>query len=181
MSSNLSQFLLILLLLTPLFGHAAPVQARCPVNAADLYAEFKQYREHLNSASRLKQLTPYFSNAFNQYYSAKLMPGATQGRYLTHYWDNLNTAKDIVIIYQYTVQCANHGDNATLTLLAILEQPFSEQGSTTQTGLVDLWEVSVHYVKQGRRWLIDSFEYIKSPSEQTFTESQIVDNFAVIR
>jgi hypothetical protein len=129
----------------------------------------------------LQHLTPYFSDAFNQYYSAKLVPGDSHDRYLTHYWDNLNTAKDIVIIYQYTVQCSNQSDNATLNLLAILEQPFSEQGSTSQSALVDLWEVKVHYVKQGQRWLIESFEYLKSPSEQTFTESQIVDNFAVIR
>jgi hypothetical protein len=181
MSSNPSQFLIAWLLLAPLFAHAALAQAQCQVNSADLYAEFKHYREHLNRANRLQHLTPYFSNAFNQYYAAKLKPGETRGRYLTHYWDNLNTAKDIVIIYQYTMQCANHGDSATLNLLAILEQPFSEQGATTQSGLVDLWEVKVHYVKQGQRWLIDSFEYIKSPSEQTFTESQIVDNFAVIR
>lgn len=153
-----------------------PLSAYAQCEADGLYAAFKQYREHVNIATHLDHLTPYFSTAFKNYYAAKLASAADKTRYLTHYWDNLNTAKDIVIVYQYAVQCANNDEQATLTLLAVLNQPLPPQ-----QWRVDLWEVKVHYVKEGQTWLIDSFEYAKSQSDKTFHENQIVDNFAVIR
>ncbi|WP_455210176.1 hypothetical protein [Kaarinaea lacus] len=153
------------------------VHAQCELDDAGLYADFKRYREHVNVATHIDHLTPYFSTAFNDYYLSKLASTDSKIRYLTHYWDNLNTAKDIVIVYDYAVQCANNGEKATLALLVILDQPFEPQQLR-----VDLWDVKVHYVKEGETtWLIDSFEYAKSHTEKTFEESQIVDNFVVIR
>jgi hypothetical protein len=174
----------LLLLVLLLFGAFAPVQvarAQCELDATQLYRVFKQYREHLNRADHWQQLTPYFSNAFNQYYTSKLGSADAKSRYLAHYWDNMNTAQDIVIIYAYTAQCRSQAQQATLTLLVVLDRPFSEPSLLTQPALVDLWNVKVYYVKEDGRWLIDSFEYNKSRSQQTFKESQIVDNFAVIR
>ncbi|KPJ95013.1 MAG: hypothetical protein AMJ53_03890 [Gammaproteobacteria bacterium SG8_11] len=149
--------------------------AQCDANS--VYAAFKQYREQVNSATHLEQLSPYFSTTFNQYYTAKLASEKGSTRYLTHYWDNLNTAQDIVIVYDYAVRCSGKENNqATLTLLAILNQP-----STTPQPQVDLWMVKIHYVKEDQQWLIESFEYDKSRSNEVFEENQIVDNFAVIR
>jgi hypothetical protein len=186
MSLKLTNFLTGPLWLLPFLflSGFVPVQAaraQCELDATHLYGVFKQYREHLDRADHWQQLTPYFSNAFNQYYTTKLASADAKSRYLAHYWDNLNTAKDIVIIYTYTAQCRNEGQQATLKLLAVLDRPFSEPSLATQPALVDLWNVRVYYVKEGGRWLIDSFEYDKSQSQQTFKESQIVDNFAVIR
>jgi|GEM_PF-1692520 len=172
MPLKMSQYLLGALLLLPLLAHA-----RCEeIENESLYAVFKQYREQVNVAKHLDELTPYFSTDFNNYYTVKLASAESKTRYLTHYWDNLNTAKDVLIVYRYTVECTPNGEQATLGLLAILDEPLSPQQQR-----VDLWEVKVHYVKEGQAWLINSFEYAKSQSKETFEESQIVDNFVVIR
>ena len=162
------------LLILPLLA-----RAQCDIDHTDLYAVFKQYREQVNTARRLEQLTPYFSTVFNSYYTAKLASASTKTRYLTHYWDNLNTGQDIVIVYEYAARCINKGKGqgqATLTLLTILNQPLAPPQPR-----VDLWEVHIHYLNEGERWLINSFEYNKSHSDKTFEENQIIDNFAVIR
>lgn len=172
MSLNIIKFLCGAVLMLPLLG-----RAECETDRVSLYAVFKQYREQVNTATRLEHLTPYFSTTFNNYYTDKLETASSKTRHLTHYWDNLNTAQDIVIVYDYAAQCLNSGkDKATLRILAILDQPMEPSQPR-----VDLWEVKVHYVKEGEHWLIDSFEYDKHPSDKTFEESQIVDNFAVIR
>ena len=171
MTSRMTKFLCVTLLIMPSIG-----RAQCKPDDAGIYALFKQYREQVNIATQLDQLTPYFSTTFNNYYTDKLASATVKSRYLTHYWDNLNTAKDIVIVYEYAVQCAKTDEQATLTLLVILDQPL-----TPQQQIVDLWEVKVYYLMEGDAWLIDSFEYAKSHSGNTFEESQIVDNFAVIR
>jgi hypothetical protein len=169
---KMTKFLYGVLLMWPVLG-----QAQCASESAELYVVFKQYRESVNTATHLNQLIPYFSTAFNNYYTAKLASAAGKPRHLTHYWDNLNTAKDIVIVYDYAARCTSKDKNqATLSLLAILDQPL-----TPPQPQVDLWTVKVHYVKEGQTWLIDSFEYDKSHSDRTFEENQIVDNFAVIR
>lgn len=152
-----------------------PAWAQCAMDTDGLYGLFKRYREQVNTASRLEDLTAYFSSAFNGYYAAK-MPYAPNGsRYLTQYWENLNSAKDIVIIYDYKARCMS-ADRAGLSLLAILNKP-----SAPPQPQVDLWNVTVHYVREGGQWLIDSFEYHKSESQRMFSESEIVDNFAVVR
>ncbi len=170
------KFLCGTLWLLPLIAYA-----ECELDGLSLYTVFKQYREQVNTATRLEQLTPYFSTVFNNYYTGKLASSSNKTRHLTHYWDNLNTAQDIVIVYEYTVHCINKNkDQATLTLLAILDQPLSLQQSPSQQQ-VDLWAVKIYYVKEEQHWLIDSFEYNKSRSDKTFKEHQIIDNFAVIR
>lgn len=161
------------------------VCADCEIDAANLYASFKKYREQLNSASRLTQLMPYFSTAFNRYYSDKLENSESEdnkAHYLTQYWNNLNTAKDIVIVYEYSVDCERAKDKnktagaAVLSLLVILDQPGVAALST-----VDLWYVNVYYVNEAGLWLINSIEYTKSPSPRIYHEKQIIDNFAVVR
>ena len=140
-------------LLLPLLVHAQCDQ----IKDDNLYEVFKQYREQVNLAKHLDELTPYFSTDFNHYYTAKLASAQSKTRYLTHYWDNLNTAKDILIVYRYSLRCSHKDEQATLILLAILDEPLAPR---QQRG--DLWEVKVHYVKEGQAWLINSFEYSKS-------------------
>lgn len=151
------------------------VFANCQSEPDALYTAFKKYRNQINSATQLNDLTPYFSSRFKQYYTEKLANPENKSkrtRFLTHYWDNLNTAKDIIIVYEYVARCKQQ--RATLKLLTVLEQP---RQSAAQ---VDLWNVTIYYVKEGASWLIDSIEYEKSNSLRTFEEQQIVDNFAVI-
>ena len=152
----------------------------CQFDAAGLYGSFKKYREQINSAVKLEQLTPYFSTAFNRYYTSKLENPElldSKTRYLTQYWDNLNTAKDIVIVYDYSVSCDTPGESAAvLTLLVVLDQPDAAAQS-----IVDLWNVKIHYVNEDAHWLINSMEYTKSRSRRSYHESQIVDNFVVVR
>ena len=81
--------------------------AQCDIEADKLYENFKNYRETINSASRLEDLTGYFSKSFNQYFSNKLATARgknSKQRYLTQYWDNLNTAGDIVIVFDYSMK-----------------------------------------------------------------------------
>ena len=161
------------------------VKADCEIDAVSLYASFKKYREQVNTATTLEHLTPYFSTAFNQYYTTKLEnpeSSDSKTRYLTQYWDNLNTAKDIVIVYDYSLGCALGGNKnvnagiTTLQLLAVLDQP-----AVAGQRKVDLWTVKIHYVNEGQRWLIDSMEYGKSRSKRNYDESQIIDNFVMVR
>ena len=163
------------LLLFPLFTYA-----QCQTQAQSLYGAFKTYRERINSATALEHLTGYFSANFNSYYTGKLANAEnadSKSRYLTQYWDNLNTAKDIVIVYDYALTCKTRDqDRAILTLLAILDQPYA-----VVQPRAELWAVKIHYVNEGQQWLIDSFEYEQSRIERAFEEQQIVDNFVVIR
>lgn len=159
-----------------LFAITPLLLANCQIDAHMLYETFKSYRAQVNTATRLEDLTSYFSGGFKQYYTEKLANPENrnkQTRFLTHYWDNLNTAKDIIIVYEYSAQCQQQ--NATLELLVILDQP----GQSTRQ--VDLWKVKIHYTNEKSSWLIDSIEYEKSDSQRTFEEQQIIDNFAVIR
>ena len=170
---NLKKFLVVWFCLLPSW-----VEAQCDVEAAQLYEAFKLYRERINTATQLEQLTPYFSSAFNQYYADKLSLDRETRRYLTHYWDNLNTAKDIVIVYDYSAKC-EQADRAALRLLVILNEPGLSE--TPPESRLDLWHVTVYFQREEEYWLIDSFEYRKSRSNKSFSENHIIDNFAVPR
>lgn len=173
MNTPITQAMLWMLLILSL-----PAAAQCEIDEAGLYGQFKQYREQVNSAVSLEQLTPYFSTKFNQYYRSKLEAStgaANRKRYLTHYWDNLNTAKDVVIVYSYAMQC-HDSNNVSLLVLAILDQGFDPQRVA-----VDMWEVKIHYQRENSQWLIDSFEYQRSGAQKFYETNQIVDNFATIR
>ena len=77
-------------------------KAACNIDNNEFYNSFKSYREQINTASRLEDLNHFFSSNFNQYFTNKLDAAdndTLNRQYLTQYWDNLNTAKDIVIVY----------------------------------------------------------------------------------
>lgn len=151
--------------------------AKCEINTDNLYEQFKIYREHINTATRLEDLTNYFSQNFNQYFSDKLANArgeTSKQRYLTQYWDNLNTAKDIVIVFDYSAKCDKK--NATLILVSILDTNQSGEGQE-----VELWNVLIDYTKDNHEWKIDSFEYKKLGHRKDYLATEIKNNFVLIR
>ena len=158
---------------------AAPLAsyADCHEEADAFYQRFKAYRQHINTASHIADLTPYFSNTFIQYFEVKLLAADSDDekrRYLTQFWDNLNTAKDIVIIFDYSVQCFNKKTN--LDLIAVLD---TNQGKDHQT--IKLWKVGVSYVLEQDTWKINAFEYQEYNKPEKYIATDIKDNFTRIR
>ncbi|WP_455200129.1 hypothetical protein [Kaarinaea lacus] len=155
---------------------SCPADAKCEINADNLYEQFKNYREHINTATRLEDLTNYFSQNFNLYYSDKLANArgeASKQRYLTQYWDNLNTLKDIVIVFDYSAKCDK--GIATLALVSILDTNQSDEGQE-----VELWNVLIDYTQDNHAWKIDSFEYKKLGSRKDYLATEIKSNFVRI-
>ena len=151
--------------------------AKCEINADNLYEQFKSYREQINTAARLEDLTIYFSQNFNQYFTDKVTHSRgkiSKQRYLNQYWDNLNTAKDVVIVFDYTMQCDS--TKTSLVLTAILNTNQSNEGQE-----VDLWNVTINYTKDDPDWKIDSFEYKKLGSRKNYLATEIKNNFVIIR
>lgn len=131
----------------------------------------------INTASRLEDLTGYFSNNFNQYFGNKLASAGdkvSKQRYLTQYWDNLNTAKDIVIVFDYSVQC--NKNDAILALVSILSSANATEGQE-----IELWNVKINYLNDNLEWKIDSFEYEKLGPRQNYLATEIKNNFVLIR
>jgi len=148
--------------------------ARCDTTPA-LYQQFKSYRESLNTADRFEQISSFFSKDLSRYYTEKLDQRLNKGdkqRYLNQYWDNLNIGKDIVIVYRQRVTCTQQGP--VLKLLAILNT------KPDPRGLVDLWDVTVHFVYENEQWLIQSLEYEKNRSHTPLRTEAIVDNFITL-
>ena len=152
-------------------------QADCHVDANALYKSFKRYREQINTATKLEDLTQFFSANFNQYFTNKLESADSDDvyhTYLTQYWDNLNTAKDIVIVFDYSAHC--HNREARLALASILSSETATKGLK-----VNLWSVTVNYISEDNQWKIDSFEYEKLHAGQKYSATDIKDNFVKIR
>lgn len=152
--------------------------AKCHVDNNTLYKSFKHYREQINSATKLEDLTLYFSENFKRYFTDKLESADNDDArraYLTQYWNNLNTVKDVVIIYDYTAHCSRN--KAHLKLISVLS-PLTTGKSSRK---VDLWSVTVHYINEHNKWKIDSFEYVKLNSRKKYPEADIKDNFVKIR
>jgi len=150
--------------------------AQCEIKTDNLYEQFKNYRENINTASRLEDLTGYFSNNFNQHFTNKLASASGKTgkqRYLTQYWDNLNTAKDIVIVFDYSVQCIKN--NANLALVSILSSANASEGRE-----VELWNVKINYTSENIDWKIDSFEYEKLGPRKDYLATEIKNNFVRI-
>ena len=102
------------------FLYAPLSQAKCQTEPAAVYQHFKNYRLKLAHATRLEQLSPFFSSRFNQYYLEKLSPGNNDHvaqDYLKQYWLNLNTAQDIVIVYEYALHCTEAATILQLTTI----------------------------------------------------------------
>ncbi|WP_455208023.1 hypothetical protein [Kaarinaea lacus] len=151
--------------------------AQCAVDSDKLYKLFTDYREQINTASKPEDLSAYFSENFNAYFTNKMNTArneTTRGHYLTQYWDNLNTAKDIVIVFDYTLTCDNN--SANLALVSILSS-----NGTTEGREVELWNVAIKYLREDRQWKIDSFAYERLGSNQRYLATDIKNNFVLIR
>lgn len=150
-----------------------PVYAACQIDSQKFYAFFKQYRLEINSAENLSQLSRFFTTNFNQYYEEKIAAAKNESfrqRYFSQYWDNLNTAKDVVIVYDYSAACDQN--SSTLNLISALNE-----NQNYPSVNIDLWSIAVHYNFENNHWRIDSFEYNKLPSSKNFLNKAIVDNF----
>jgi len=153
-------------------------RAECNVDSNTLYKSFKRYREQINNATQLEELTRYFSENFKQYFTNKLASADNDDArrtYLTQYWNNLNTVRDVVIVFDYTAHC-EHND-AVLKLISVLS-PLTTSKSGRK---VDLWSVTVHYINEHNQWKIDSFEYVRLNGRKKYQEADIKDNFVKIR
>jgi hypothetical protein len=149
--------------------------ASCDIDADSLYEQFKTYRRHINNANSLSELAPYFSTSFNQYYRNKLQSTTDQSasrRYLTQYWDNLNTAKDVVVVYDYSMRCRD--STAILELVAVLSPEKYDTGNK-----VDLWGIKIHYINENKNWVINSFEFeiLNNGNNGTEIVNGTTDNF----
>lgn len=167
---------------------ARPSMAECLSDANAMYDAFKMYRQQLNTAKHIDELKPYFSDNFNQYYGRHLenrhrQPG--YNRFLTQYWDNLNTARDIVIVFDFWARCINN--TPALHLVAVLDNTaVNKADNGAANGDVKLWQVTVYFMYEHNNWKIDSFEYRKlqrrtSKSSRQYTAPDIIDNFVNIR
>jgi hypothetical protein len=174
----------VLTLISILAILASPLtEAACRADADAMYSVFKSYRQHLNNATHLDELKPYFSNAFNQYFSgrlAKLKSPSARGRFLARYWDNLNTARDIVIVFDYRGHCVD--DTPALELVAVLDTPSNAETNTDTSNIaVQLWRITLYFVHEQNGWKINSFEYRKDGGSRQYVASDIIDNFVHIR
>jgi len=152
--------------------------ADCAVERETIYRQFIDYREQINTASRLEDLTGYFSENFKQYFTAKLGSAAgetNKNRYLAQYWDNLNTAKDIVIVFDYSLRCDKNNNKASLSLVAVLSS-----NGVTEGQEVELWNVTVNYLNENQQWKIDSFKYKRLGPNQKYLATGIKNNFVLI-
>lgn len=161
------------------------VQGACRADAHAMYNVFKNYRQHLNSATQIDELTPYFSSAFNHYFSGrlkKLKNPSAHGRFLARYWDNLNTARDIIIVFDYRAHCVDN--SPVLELVAVLDTSANAENNT-ETGAsntaVQLWRITLYFVHEQNHWKINSFEYQKEGGSRQYVASDIIDNFVRIR
>jgi len=157
-------------------GLPLPGSADCSINAEDLYAQFKSYRQQINTASRIEELTPYFSREFLQYYDLRLAGADNElekRRNLTQFWDNLNTGRDIIIIFDYSVQCVH--TKAILSLVAALESNQHRESTTVQ-----LWHVRISYMMDDSLWKINAFEYETLNNGKSYLATDIKDNFVMI-
>ena len=141
-----------------------------------LYEHFKNYRQQINQADQLEQLSRFFSNSYKQYYKSKINKAVgkhEKQRYLNQYWDNLGIAKDIIIVYDYDIVCRDN--DAILKLTTVLDNK-----TTDATSTVDFWRVTVRYEQEGQMWRISQLEYNKSGSNEPLLEANIVDNFLIL-
>lgn len=159
-------------MLAPSFSHAD-----CEASPATIYQLFVNYREQINVASRLEDLQEYFSDNFNRYFLNKLNAASNEtskGQYMARYWDNLNTARDIVIVFDYSLTCRN--DFANLALIAALSS-----NSATIGQEVELWKITIRYLNEKQDWKIDSFAYEKLRHGKQYLATDIKNNFVLIR
>jgi len=169
---NRSISLALMTLAIPLPGFAD-----CAADPEKLYQSFVDYREQINTADRIENLSKYFSDNFNQYFQKKVDNArnrVSKGRHMARYWDNLNTAKDIVIIFDYSLTCDQ--DNSKLALISVLNSNASIEGQE-----VELWKVTIRYLLEHNQWKIDSFEYTKLDQGQKYLATDIKNNFVMIR
>ncbi|MGD8570431.1 MAG: hypothetical protein PVJ39_20245 [Gammaproteobacteria bacterium] len=171
------------LVLAPMILASPFTVAACRTDAEAMYSAFKSYRQHLNTATHIDELKPYFSTVFNQYYMGrlkKLKSPSASGRFLARYWDNLNTAMDIVIVFDFRAHCVNN--SPALELIAVLDTPSTSNNRTNApNGTVQLWRITLYFVYEQNGWKIDSFEYQKDGGSRQYVASDIIDNFVRIR
>jgi hypothetical protein len=164
--------LAIIITFAPSAGYTA-----CTTDSENIYQLFVEYREQVNSATRLEDLNHYFSDNFNNYYLKKLDAATTEtdkGRLMARYWDNLNTARDIIIVFDYSLNCDKQ--LADLKLISVLSSKTAVVGQE-----VELWKVTVRYRNENDQWKIDSFEYDKLGRGQEYLATDIKNNFVLIR
>lgn len=152
--------------------------AACNTDANHVYEKFKEYRKSLDKTRRVEQLSPFFTQGFKQYYQIKINKtrGSSKKRFLNQYWDNLNTGRDIIIVYNYLVRCTQN--QALLVLDAVLDK--NSTGSL-DASKVDLWNVTIEYQWEQEQWLIQDFAYKKSPQPHKLDSTKIKDNFFRLR
>ena len=97
-------------------------------------------------------------------------------RYLAQYWDNLNAARDVVIVFDYSLQC--DGQRATLNLISILDNTQARVGQQ-----IRLWQVAIKYVQARQEWKIDSITYeeLNHSNSKSYQANEIINNFLNIR
>ncbi len=93
---------------------------------------------------------------------------------MARYWDNLNTARDIVIVFDYSLTC--NKQISKLSLISVLNS-----NSITEGQEVELWKVTIRYLYEHNQWKIDSFEYRKLKQGQKYLATDIKNNFVLIR
>ena len=168
-----SSFTLLLAMLTI----PSTSYADCTVNSEKIYQLFVDYREQINTATTPEDLGKYFSDDFNHYFQNKVdnarNPGS-KGHYMARYWDNLNTARDIVIVFDYSLTCNKHVSK--LALIAVLNSSPATEGE-----IVELWKVKIRYIYEHKQWKIDSFEYNKLNQGQKYLATDIKNNFVLIQ
>ncbi len=168
---------LILFLSLNFYVTATLAGTKCGTDADTLYAKFKEYREQLNQSSNIEPLSKFYSGNFNLYFTDKMNSAKSEiirQQYLNQYWDNLNTANDIVIVFDYSTQCTDN--QVSLLLVTILDNTNVVEGQE-----IELWNVAVNYVKDKDGWKIDSITYEKRANSQKYLASEIKSNFLKIR
>ena len=155
---------------------APPNDRRCAGNAdrLHLYQRFVDYRKAINRARVPDDLAIFFSPQFINYYQRQWRQAQSddaKNRALNQYWDNLNSAADIVSVYNRRVNCKK--DNAILSLIASLRSDLPEIGGT-----IGMWRIQIEYTYGPDRWLIDNFEFNKLKTAPK--QLRLLDNFVVI-
>jgi len=169
----------VILFLCALCGAGATVYAddnKCANSnqAAQRYHHFVAYRQAINKARAPADLAKYFTPAFNAYFQQQLAQASNdkeKNRALLQYWDNLNSAADVISVYRYNWSC-RHNRNL-LVVLGSLKSDLPDIGGT-----IAVWRIRVEYKQSGDNWLIDNIEFNKS--NKTPKHLRLLNNFTVI-
>lgn len=156
-------------------SHAGEKKCQQQEINANFYQQFIRYRQAVNSANAPQDLAKYFSPTFNRYFEKKLEKASTdeeKSRALGQYWDNLNSAADVVSVYRQQLEC--HRDHPVLVLLGSLKSDLPKIGE-----IIPLWRIHIEYSRQPNGdWRIENIEFNKL--KKTPAPLRLLNNFSVI-